>query len=768
MAGLAPQTLVWKLAGRVQLAAAGQAPGHSFQISDLQTLFEQLVVQLQQFPEPPDSYRPLENEPVLSMETRVRIISGFSGAGKTAWASQAATQLGSECAYYDVGDVPGPAIAANLARELTAQWTATNAEGMRRVLLPGNSGLDSLRALDQFVETNGIPALVVLDNAHRVPAADIRMLLDATRHLRFALLAQPSAAIAEIEATTGILQEMLQGWGLDQIAAEVNAQGARASTADLGRLLVLTGGLPLYVMSAAQLSCLQYGGDIAAMCGALETNANVVESAQELILSRTFEYLPDAVRDCVAVLSLSDIPLDQAEAIRLARAAIGLDPPAFVRALRQLKPLGVVRFYGTQRLQIHDAFRVLGQRRLGELTSGQNTAARQTLKDIIVESFESRQDTSRFPLYVRTLVELGELRTLVEIATEEFFHELGVDGGIWAALDAASSNDQMDPEQRFYALDGLVFSEMKHGKLDDAERHVVAMEGLAEIHKLGRHERGVVALKRMLLEADRGDEAATRSAMKRARSLTAKRPDHQRVLQYNIAYALFVLRRFPEAEAIARQVSKDYFNFLKLSPETIFGRSNVAIYEMMRKPPTVQDDMKHLADALDLLARSINAQGRDSGLSRVHAMKFYSLSHSLDSLIKVGQDLVDEFIGRTDYIGARDIAEQHLIPVVTEYKMVDRLLSVRSQYAVVLGYCGEYDAADAELDRLEPYRPGMAEIQCAELDGQRDFVAALREHGIRPGHISALAAEAVRRFNMQAGEACHCGSGLPYSRCHGA
>ena len=93
---------------------------------------------------------------------------------------------------------------------------------------------------------------------------------------------------------------------------------------------------------------------------------------------------------------------------------------------------------------------------------------------------------------------------------------------------------------------------------------------------------------------------------------------------------------------------------------------------------------------------------------------------------------------------------------------------MRSQYAVALGYCGGYDTADAEFDRLEPHRPALTAVQCAELDGQRELVANLRQHGVRPGLVSAIAAEALRRFSMQAGEACHCGSGLLYFRCHGA
>ncbi len=67
MATLPPETLIWKLAGRAQLAAAGQAPGHTFQTADLPSLFEQMVVQLQRFPEPPEIYRPLDNEPELRL-----------------------------------------------------------------------------------------------------------------------------------------------------------------------------------------------------------------------------------------------------------------------------------------------------------------------------------------------------------------------------------------------------------------------------------------------------------------------------------------------------------------------------------------------------------------------------------------------------------------------------------------------------------------------------------------------------------------------------
>lgn len=87
---LSPETLVWKLAARVQFASTGEdqdRPNHCFFRADLPSLFEQLVEQLQELPAIPEDYRPQQDEPELLTATRVRLISGFSGAGKTVWAS---------------------------------------------------------------------------------------------------------------------------------------------------------------------------------------------------------------------------------------------------------------------------------------------------------------------------------------------------------------------------------------------------------------------------------------------------------------------------------------------------------------------------------------------------------------------------------------------------------------------------------------------------------------------------------------------------------
>ena len=133
-ATLTADSLVWKLAGRVLAAAAGIAPhaDHTFDVEHLPALFEQLLVQLQQFPAPPLPYRPQQNEPSIETGARVRIIAGFSGAGKTGWASQAASLSSQSCTYYDCAETPSEALAASLVRELAARLSGA-VEQMRKI-----------------------------------------------------------------------------------------------------------------------------------------------------------------------------------------------------------------------------------------------------------------------------------------------------------------------------------------------------------------------------------------------------------------------------------------------------------------------------------------------------------------------------------------------------------------------------------------------------------------------------------------------------------
>lgn len=138
---LTPEILVWKLAGAVALASAGAPPrqDHTFGQAELPELFEQLAIQLQDFPAPPLTYRTQEGEPPLTSTSQVRIVTGYSGAGKTAWVAQAAIHTTSPVAYFDVSDTPGQALASPLARDLAGRLFGGQDGGLGDILLPGSS-----------------------------------------------------------------------------------------------------------------------------------------------------------------------------------------------------------------------------------------------------------------------------------------------------------------------------------------------------------------------------------------------------------------------------------------------------------------------------------------------------------------------------------------------------------------------------------------------------------------------------------------------------
>jgi hypothetical protein len=161
---LVPETLVWKLAGQVMSAASGTSPraDHAFRADELPDLFEQLAIQLQDFPAPPLRYRSQDGEPELTSDALVRAITGFSGAGKTMWVAQAA-QLGSAAlAYFDVGDTPGPAIAIPLARELAGRFFGKSGGALGQLLLPGATGTEMLRAIGVRLRAENIDTTIVI------------------------------------------------------------------------------------------------------------------------------------------------------------------------------------------------------------------------------------------------------------------------------------------------------------------------------------------------------------------------------------------------------------------------------------------------------------------------------------------------------------------------------------------------------------------------------------------------------------------------------
>jgi hypothetical protein len=164
---LSAETLVWKLAGVVLFSCTGGG-WKEFKVSDLPALLEQMVVQLHSFPNLPNTYRPQADEPSFLSDESIVLIEGFSGAGKTTWAAHGSLHSPGPVAYFDIGDMPTSAVAPSLARELAALVLPGNHEEIRKLMLPGSSGLQSLRALDLFLKRAGVKLTATLDNVHRM------------------------------------------------------------------------------------------------------------------------------------------------------------------------------------------------------------------------------------------------------------------------------------------------------------------------------------------------------------------------------------------------------------------------------------------------------------------------------------------------------------------------------------------------------------------------------------------------------------------------
>lgn len=773
---LTPETLVWKLAGQITLAAAGQPPrtDHAFHVSELPEIFEQLVIQLQDFPSPPLIYRTQQVEPAFLDEKSIRLIIGYSGAGKTSWVAQAAVHAAGVAIYFDVRDIPGGGLAAGLAREVAARKFGRMG-GLGRVLLPGASGLETLQSLSRETIAKGETLTVVLDNVHRPPAADVQALVRAAPGFRFVLLGQPGPECQELAALLQISGETLGGWSSDTIAAEAAAHGCRVDAATCQSLLEQTGGLPLYVQNAISIAASEHNGSLDDLCRQLAQQSHSVETTQEIILSRVIEVLPEETGKILATLSISDIPLSREEVTQFVTEALKIPEAGVATHLRRLRTAGVLEIFGDGKLKLHDAVRLLGRGRLAELGQESVGSAQRALRDVLSKSLESNWEYRKLALYLLMLAEAGDIKTLVQYGTDELFHELGLWPVIEPYLVSAAAAEDLNPEERFWALDGIVFNELRIGEESNTAAHIALMKQLVVGHDLGAEERLAVGMKEMSALARARDAVGVRQVMTAVAAELRDTPAHRRIFRYNAAVSMFFLGEFEIAESEVADLVNEYYDVIGLTPQIVLGRNAPELRPLLRQSPDLTDNLKHLADSLDLYAKAMTAQGKVSPFARIHALKFYDLARSPESQFRVGQDLVDEFVLRNDFVGARQIIETNLLPMLQQLKLASYVIPVRSQYAVVLAYCGDFGRAEAEMARLTPYEPGLSPRGQRELRDQRRLIFEIKQRGPPPQFRmptefpKSLGAfrQSISVKKVGRNEPCPCGSGLKFKKCHG-
>ena len=731
-ATLAPETLVWKLAGFVSLAATGDDRNfdHTFQVEKLPRLFEQMVFQLQEIPLPPSPYRFQKYEPDLQTKERVRLIVGFSGAGKTSWLAQSAQHAPEFLVYLDVADLPGSALANAVAREVAGR-VFQSGHRLGEIFLPGTSGQEILQLLSRRLSVSDEFVTVALDNVHQLLADDLVRVIQAGREMRFVLLGRPEGDVSALEAILGITRETLLGWSPDTVAAAAHDDGCHGDAADCQQLIDLTGGLPLFVLNAISVAKSDYDGSLKRLCVDLTNSAHTKELAQDFILGRVFDLLPKEVADIAELLSLCDAPLGPEEVRSYIASAGVANLAVFEGALRRLASLGLLQIFGDDRIKLHDTARVVGKGRLLLQGAESMKALREALRTVVHKSLLENWQPEKVSLFLRLTGEVGRLDILVEMATDELFHEMGAWPEVEAYLVQGAQDEAGLPDLQIKALDALALADMKAGS-DRAGYWLDQMDNLIATHDLGTEERLRVGMKRMNLLARNGDR---HGAMDLVADLTPiveeLPPSYRRVFHYNVACAELELG---DADATAKRIQpliREYYKLIGLSPEMVIGKNAPDLKMMLRKDADV-DDVKHLADSLDVLARAGDALGQPSPYARIHALKFYDLARAPDSLFRVGQDLVDQFIFMRDFDGALGLMETIILPQLQQWKIADYMITVRSQYAVVLAYCERNSDADAEMARLEPYEIGLTWQVRQELDNQRKLIGALKRSGPPP------------------------------------
>ncbi|MFE5828794.1 AAA family ATPase [Streptomyces sp. NPDC056508] len=716
---LAPRTLVWKLAARIAHACTGHQ-GQALTPGELPDLFEQFVTELQAFPALPDPYLPQADEPPLLTDARVRLITGFSGAGKTAWATHAATHCPDPLVYFDVAAFTGEAAAGSLARELAAR----HLDAEQRTELVHGAGIDVLRSIHRRLADTRLT--IVLDNVHRIDATPLQQIVDTLSSARFILLGQPRRDQVLLAARLDITVETLTGWSADSAAAAFATAESPADGPTVRRILHLTGGLPLYVRGAAVLARTQYGGDPARMCDALTERRHTTPTAQDLILGEVFDSLDPRTHTIAFLLAYAETPLTQDELTSLAHTT-GLTAADCARALRDLTSLGVVQRTGSDLITLHDAARAPATE-YRPAREAEEAVAR-TLRDVLGTSLQAGSaPVGRLARWVMLLARTGQTEELIRLATHDIFFEHSFSSAVRPTIAAVARDTDAEPGARFDALNALALLADGANDADSHRRLTEEMGRLAAAHPdvVGPRETCVLATQTMLWQAGAGDVRAMNTTYLAACEQIAGNALGLRILRYTQATGFYVAEQYVQASILAQDVAEHYYAHLGLTTADVVGVGIEPLAEHLARTGADLDDCKRLADCLSLIVRCNRQQGFSRyGLAALHAMKFYHLARVWRSAVEMGQEVADDFVEIGEPHQALVLLEQTLLPLADRHVLTNLTLGLRAQRAVVLAYCGDQAAARAEIDALRRY--DVTPEQAQELDGQRALIERLAQ-----------------------------------------
>jgi len=770
---LTPINLVLKLTAWVQYLCSGEnGKEHVIYAESIPFLLEQIVTQLQDMPEAPVKYYYVDWKLEFESTEHVRIISGLPGSGKTAWVAHEVVRVGSPVVYYNVIGNADDTFLSSFVREAAAALAGKNTKGLGEILLPGSSSLDSLRAIGNWIKEQDIQPYIVIDNSHNISSETIKALVSSCTGVRWVFLSHPGEDLKRHEAVLGVSAYPIKEWSVLTIGAVLSANNVEFRLQDCERFKIATGGLPLYVLNAISHIQEFYRARLSEFLDEFEQSENWQQTSQERILSVSFDRLGDIEKLISAIfVSCKGVSLSKNELATIIERFEGLRRRDIVSSLRIMIDRNIVQRLEGDRYKLHDAFGVFSQRHLQLLETDLVHKIKTYIADVLFSSYKEDINIERIVLQLNLLIDLGNITEFIEMCTStpELFQELGISSRIRSLVESLLATDRnLLDEDIFWLLDTLAFWEIQEGQFSSVKNRLNEMKVYLAKYSVGSCEYINYYMKEMLLASKENGIHVAKEIYK-DKLETIGDTFSSRFAQYNYAVILHENQQHDEAEDILSSLILRYLSNLGLSFEDIVGTNPPEIFDKV-KPGYDPADFKRLADCYDLYSRSVMAQGRHYGLARIHAFKFYNMGYALNSAMRVGQDIVDDFISPMgDVEGARQFLEQSLIPSVESLKLIDWIIPIRSQYAVVLAYCGDFAGANAQLKIVEPFRNALGSKAREELIGQAMLVQAIKAGSAPIPRRVPVVSQGIYHIRAKVGRnsPCPCGSGMKYKKCCG-
>ena len=197
----------------------------------------------------------------------------------------------------------------------------------------------------------------------------------------------------------------------------------------------------------------------------------------------------------------------------------------------------------------------------------------------------------RFGLWLRLLPQTGRHTTLIDVATQEEFHQVGDPSELRAALEAVAQSSDLGDEERFWALDALALWDYSAGSYGQVLDMVSQTTDVANAG-LDARAAAALAMKQMIAASMRNDHDGVESAHRVGLERAEGNATLQLIVRYNHALALH-LGAHEEAASEALELVMDYYDRLGLEREDIDGATSNDIRAAVPDAANRDDDLRH-------------------------------------------------------------------------------------------------------------------------------------------------------------------------------